>query len=218
LPVEISPAVPSSSCCTKQDHGLRKIRIDEAAPRYQILPFPESRARGPLAREEWKAAARPSPPSPSAPQPRDPQQARWPKTEVRVGAAWFDFIPFRCPLYFALACSILARMKLVPSLCCSLASLRSRPPSNPGRPCRIIWSPTGPSCPKLESGETSGVAVDQKDNVWVFNRGAHPVIEFDREGNFIQSWGDNSMIKSSHGIRIDPDGNVWCVDVATTWS
>jgi DNA-binding beta-propeller fold protein YncE len=63
-------------------------------------------------------------------------------------------------------------------------------------------------------GETSGVAVDQKDNVWVFNRGAHPVIEFDRDGNFIQSWGDNSIIKSSHGIRVDPEGNVWCVDVA----
>jgi DNA-binding beta-propeller fold protein YncE len=62
-------------------------------------------------------------------------------------------------------------------------------------------------------GQTSGVAVDRSDNVWVFNRGPHPVIEFDKSGNFLQSWGDG-MFKSSHGIRVDPDGNVWCVDVA----
>jgi DNA-binding beta-propeller fold protein YncE len=62
-------------------------------------------------------------------------------------------------------------------------------------------------------GQTSGVSVDRNDNVWVFNRGPHPVIEFDKNGNFLQSWGDG-MFKSSHGIRVDPDGNVWCVDVA----
>src|SRR3954469_13170122 len=61
-------------------------------------------------------------------------------------------------------------------------------------------------------GECSGVAVDKQDNVWVFNRGAHPVIEFDRDGNMLQSFGDGT-VKSSHGIRVDPDGNVWGVDV-----
>jgi len=55
-------------------------------------------------------------------------------------------------------------------------------------------------------GESSGVAVDKQDNVWVFNRGAHPVIQFDKHGNMLQSWGDG-LFKSSHGIRIDADGN-----------
>ena len=31
--------------------------------------------------------------------------------------------------------------------------------------------------------EATSVAVDAKDNVHVFNRGEHPVIVFDREGN-----------------------------------
>src|SRR5262249_55836856 len=61
-------------------------------------------------------------------------------------------------------------------------------------------------------GECSGVAVDRFDNVWVFNRGAHPVIEFDQNGKMLQSWGEG-LIKSSHGIRVDSDGSVWAVDV-----
>jgi DNA-binding beta-propeller fold protein YncE len=61
-------------------------------------------------------------------------------------------------------------------------------------------------------GESSGVAVDKQDNVWVFNRGAHPVIQFDKNGNFLQSWGEG-LVKSSHGIRMDGAGNVWLVDV-----
>ena len=31
--------------------------------------------------------------------------------------------------------------------------------------------------------EIGGVGVDSKDNVYVFNRGAHPMIVFDRDGN-----------------------------------
>ncbi|MBI1791614.1 MAG: hypothetical protein HYR60_29140 [Acidobacteria bacterium] len=61
-------------------------------------------------------------------------------------------------------------------------------------------------------GECSGVSVDKNDNVWVFNRGNHPVIELDKEGRFLQAWND-VVIKSSHGIKVDPDGNVWGVDV-----
>jgi DNA-binding beta-propeller fold protein YncE len=61
-------------------------------------------------------------------------------------------------------------------------------------------------------GECSGVAVDKQDNVWVFNRGSHPVMQFDRNGNFLQAWPD-IVIKSSHGMSIDGDGNIWAVDV-----
>ena len=61
-------------------------------------------------------------------------------------------------------------------------------------------------------GECSGVDVDKEDNVWVFNRGAHPVIEFDKDGKMLQAWSE-VPVKSSHGIRIDPQGNVWLVDV-----
>ena len=36
--------------------------------------------------------------------------------------------------------------------------------------------------------EVGGVGVDRHDNVYVFNRGEHPMIIFDREGNFRRSW------------------------------
>jgi len=59
--------------------------------------------------------------------------------------------------------------------------------------------------------EAAGVAVDSKDNVYVFNRGEHPLIVFDREGNFLRSWGEG-LVGRAHGITIGPDGEVWLTD------
>ena len=59
--------------------------------------------------------------------------------------------------------------------------------------------------------EAAGVAVDSRDNVYVFNRGEHPVIVFDREGNFLRSWGEG-LVGRAHGITIGPDGEVWLTD------
>jgi hypothetical protein len=38
--------------------------------------------------------------------------------------------------------------------------------------------------------EVAAVGVDAKDNVYAFNRGEHPVMVFDRDGNFLRSWGE----------------------------
>jgi peptidylamidoglycolate lyase len=63
-------------------------------------------------------------------------------------------------------------------------------------------------------GECSGVDIDRQGNVWVFNRGHWPVIEFDRAGKMLQAWTEETFrIKSSHGIRVGPDGSLWAVDV-----
>jgi hypothetical protein len=59
--------------------------------------------------------------------------------------------------------------------------------------------------------EATAVAVDADDQVWVFNRGQHPVIVFDREGAFKRSWGEG-QIRRAHGITIGPDGTVWLTD------
>ena len=59
--------------------------------------------------------------------------------------------------------------------------------------------------------EAAGVAVDSKDDVYVFNRGEHPVIVFDREGNFLRSWGEG-LVRRAHGITIGPDDEVWLTD------
>lgn len=93
-----------------------------------------------------------------------------------------------------------------------------------------------PSWPKLPNnmllGETSGIAVDAQDHVWVINRPgsltddqlsakndtaccdpAPPVLEFDATGNYVQGWGGPGpgyeWPLDEHGIHIDYKGNVW---------
>jgi len=62
-----------------------------------------------------------------------------------------------------------------------------------------------------EFKDVGSVACDSKDNVYVFNRGAHPMIVFDREGNFLRSWGED-FFKRAHGLHIDADDNLYCTD------
>ncbi len=56
------------------------------------------------------------------------------------------------------------------------------------------------------------VATDSKDRVYVAHRGPKPILVFDRDGTFLRSWGDDHL-KTAHGLRIDPEGNVWLTDV-----
>src|SRR5215467_7535579 len=46
--------------------------------------------------------------------------------------------------------------------------------------------------------EVGAVGVDRRDNVYVFNRGEHPMIVLDREGNFVRSWGEGQYPRA-HG-------------------
>jgi DNA-binding beta-propeller fold protein YncE len=62
-------------------------------------------------------------------------------------------------------------------------------------------------------GETASVAVDARDNVWVYHRGPHQVIQFDKSGKLLRAWDDVPHV-SAHGIALGPDGAVWLVDVA----
>ena len=59
--------------------------------------------------------------------------------------------------------------------------------------------------------DVAAVAVDSKDRVYVFNRGEHPMIVFDREGNFLRSWGEG-LFKRAHGVHIGPDESLYCTD------
>ena len=53
--------------------------------------------------------------------------------------------------------------------------------------------------------------MDSKDNVYVFNRGEHPMMVFDQEGNFLRSWGEGLFVRA-HGIHIGPDESIYCTD------
>jgi DNA-binding beta-propeller fold protein YncE len=84
-------------------------------------------------------------------------------------------------------------------------------------------------------GQVGGMAVDRHDHIWVLQRpstdtpdemGASltpprsmccmptpPVLEFDSQGNLLQSWGGPGAgfdwPKTEHGIYVDKDDNVW---------
>src|SRR5713101_2249592 len=84
-------------------------------------------------------------------------------------------------------------------------------------------------------GQAAGVAVDRHDHIWVIQRPktltddekgatltpprsmccapAPPVLEFDVEGNLLQSWGgpgpDHGWPANEHGIYVDHQDNVW---------
>lgn len=58
----------------------------------------------------------------------------------------------------------------------------------------------------------AAVCVDSNDNVYVFNRGAHPVIVFNRDGNFLRSWGEDIGFVNAHGAATGPDGMLYLTD------
>ena len=60
--------------------------------------------------------------------------------------------------------------------------------------------------------EGTAVCVDSNDNVYVFNRGAHPVIVFDRDGNFLRSWGEDIGFTRAHGASIGSDDLLYLTD------
>lgn len=61
-------------------------------------------------------------------------------------------------------------------------------------------------------GEVAGVATDPRSRVYVFSRGAHPMMVFDSDGEFIASWGEGVFTKA-HNVRVSPDGSVFCSDL-----
>src|SRR5436309_1503842 len=53
-------------------------------------------------------------------------------------------------------------------------------------------------------GPVSAVATDSQDRVYAFQRKDPPVVVFDRDGNYLRSWG-SSAITDPHGISTDHD-------------
>jgi DNA-binding beta-propeller fold protein YncE len=77
--------------------------------------------------------------------------------------------------------------------------------------------------PDLYLGEASGIAVNSKGHVFVFNRGnstgpaygatASQLLEFGPDGRFLREIGHNLYAWSyAHMVRVDKDDNIWAVD------
>ena len=73
-------------------------------------------------------------------------------------------------------------------------------PAWPKKPADITW------------GDVPGVAVDAKDQVWVFTRKAPNLQVYSPAGDLIKTWPDLEC-KTAHHIKFDGEGNVWLADV-----
>lgn len=64
----------------------------------------------------------------------------------------------------------------------------------------------------MKMGAPSSVATNKAGHMLVFNRGEHPLMEFDAQGKFVRAFGEGGYVRP-HGMRIDPEGNIWTTDV-----
>jgi hypothetical protein len=90
-----------------------------------------------------------------------------------------------------------------------------------GTPLAISTS-TGKPKP-WSTGEVAGTCVDSQDHIFIVTRGnlvnspetldsipSPPIIEFDKEGNVVNAWGDrNVMPNGIHGCFVDYQDNIW---------
>ena len=80
-------------------------------------------------------------------------------------------------------------------------------------------------------GEVAGVGANSKGEIYVYTRTGHPyatlgdnrtfshggsrLFVFDRSGNFVREWGQDVYgFNAAIGLRVDPQDNVWTIDVA----
>jgi streptogramin lyase len=97
------------------------------------------------------------------------------------------------------------------------ARLRAMIEAAPKLPFTATEFTVQPPSADWESGMVSWVAQDRKGSLYLLQRGekADPVLVVDREGHLLRSWG-KGLYKIPHSIRIDPQGNIWTVDAASS--
>ena len=61
------------------------------------------------------------------------------------------------------------------------------------------------------AGEASGVAVNSKGHIFLFQRTEPMLAEYDAKGVFVRSLG-TGLFTHPHGLRIDAEDNIWTTD------
>ena len=60
-------------------------------------------------------------------------------------------------------------------------------------------------------GEVSGIALNSKGHIFVFQRAKPMLAEFDPNGKFLREIG-SGLFTLPHGLRIDGEDNIWTTD------
>src|SRR5688500_7009553 len=82
----------------------------------------------------------------------------------------------------------------------------------------------------IHVGEVGGVAANSKGQIFVYTRTGHPyatlgdnrtfyhggsrLFQFDPNGKFVRELGQDVYgFNAAYGLRVDPQGNVWTIDI-----
>ena len=65
--------------------------------------------------------------------------------------------------------------------------------------------------PELILGDVAGIAVDEKDRVYLFNRGSSPIVVLSQSGDVLSTWG-HGIFENAHGASIGPDQCIYLTD------
>jgi len=68
--------------------------------------------------------------------------------------------------------------------------------------------------PGMNFGPCSSVAVNSKGNLFVFNRSAHALMEFNGKGKYLRTLAAG-VFTQPHGLRVDAEDNIWATDVGS---
>jgi DNA-binding beta-propeller fold protein YncE len=63
----------------------------------------------------------------------------------------------------------------------------------------------------VRPGEASGVALNSKGHIFLFQRAKPMLTEYDEHGAYLRSLAEGAFTHP-HGLRIDPDDNIWTTD------
>jgi len=128
---------------------------------------------------------------------------------------------------FSVACLTLWAQKVDTSaLDAQAVELRALVQRAPQLPLKKVQLAIQPPSPDWGIGYPSSVVMDSNGLIYFLQRHeeprrppvrgyADPVIVVNREGKVLRSWG-KGMFKIPHSIRIDPKGNIWTVDSASS--
>jgi DNA-binding beta-propeller fold protein YncE len=61
----------------------------------------------------------------------------------------------------------------------------------------------------------SSVVITDDGHLIILHRGEDPLLEFDANGNFVRAFGPRDTWTFAHGLRLDPEGNIWVTDIGT---
>ena len=60
-------------------------------------------------------------------------------------------------------------------------------------------------------GDVAAIGIDARDRVYVFNRSDRPMMVFEQDGSFVNSWGEG-VFPHPHGVHMGPDDTIYLTD------